>query len=151
MKKIGIGSDHGGFLLKEELKKRLVSDGFEVVDKGVLKPEEVDYPDIAAGVARGVVNGEFGQAILVCGTGIGMSIAANKVPGIRAALVSDTYSAKMAKQHNDANIITLGARTLGEELAYEIVKAYLSETFLGQKHGVRVEKIKGLEKSTLSV
>lgn len=145
MIKIGIGSDHGGFLLKEELKKRLSHDGYEVVDKGILELKEVDYPDIAADVAGGVKNHEYEQAILVCGTGIGMSIAANKIPGIRAALVSDVYSAKMAKQHNDANIITLGARTLGEELAYEIVKGYLLERFLGEKHEVRVDKIKRLE------
>lgn len=97
-------------------------------------------------MADGVVAGEYDCAILVCGTGIGMSIAANKVDGIRAALVTDTFSARMAKEHNNANIITLGARTVGIELAWELVNAYLRAEFLGGKHLVRVEKIMGMEK-----
>lgn len=101
---------------------------------------------MAAEVAEGVVAGEYDCAILVCGTGIGMSIAANKVDGIRAALVTDTFSARMAKEHNNANIITLGARTVGIELAWELVNAYLGAEFLGGKHLVRVEKIMGMEK-----
>lgn len=145
MNKVGIGSDHGGFALKEELKRRLLQDGYEVMDKGVSNLEEVDYPDISALVAEGVRKKEYPQAILVCGTGIGVSMAANKLPGIRAALVSDVYSAGMARQHNDANIICLGGRTLGEELAYELVKAYLSEQFLRGKHQIRVDKITALE------
>lgn len=141
---IGIGCDHGGFELKEELKRRLVADGYEVTDKGIETFREVDYPDIAAAVATGVTAGEYGCGIIICGTGIGVSIAANKVPGIRAALCSDCFSARMAREHNDANVITLGARTIGVELAYEIVKSYLGASFLGGKHQVRVEKINNL-------
>ena len=145
--RIGIGCDHGGYEMKEELKKRtdrrrtckLQIKEFDSVS-------EVDYPDVAAEVAEGVVAGEYDCAILVCGTGIGMSIAANKVDGIRAALVTDTFSARMAKEHNNANIITLGARTVGIELAWELVNAYLGAEFLGGKHLVRVEKIMGMEK-----
>ena len=141
---IGIGCDHGGFELKEELKRRLLADGYEVTDKGIETLHEVDYPDIAVAVASGVTAGEYDCAILICGTGIGVSIAANKVPGIRAALCSDCFSARMAGEHNDANIITLGARTVGVELAWEIVKSYLGASFLGGKHQVRVDKINQL-------
>ena len=141
---IGIGCDHGGFELKEELKRRLLADGYEVTDKGIETLHEVDYPDIAVAVASGVMAGEYDCAILICGTGIGVSIAANKVPGIRAALCSDCFSARMAGEHNDANIITLGARTVGVELAWEIVKSYLGASFLGGKHQVRVDKINHL-------
>ncbi len=140
----GIGCDHGGFELKEELKRRLLADGYEVTDKGIETLHEVDYPDIAVAVASGVTAGEYDCAILICGTGIGVSIAANKVPGIRAALCSDCFSARMAGEHNDANIITLGARTVGVELAWEIVKSYLGASFLGGKHQVRVDKINHL-------
>ena len=141
---IGIGCDHGGFELKEELKRRLLADGYEVTDKGIETLHEVDYPDIAVAVASGVTAGEYDCAILICGTGIGVSIAANKVPGIRAALCSDCFSARMAGEHNDANIITLGARTVGVELAWEIVKSYHGASFLGGKHQVRVDKINHL-------
>ncbi len=141
---IGIGCDHGGFELKEELKRRLLADGYEVTDKGIETLHEVDYPDIAVAVAAGVTAGEYDCGILICGTGIGVSIAANKVPGIRAALCSDCFSARMAGEHNDANIITLGARTVGVELAWEIVKSYLGASFLGGKHQVRVDKINSL-------
>lgn len=143
--KIGIGSDHGGYEWKEELKRRLSEKGYEVIDKGTFSLEEVDYPDIAEATAHGILNGEYEQAVLVCGTGIGMSIAANKVRGIRAALCCDCFSARMAKEHNNANIIALGARTTGIELAWEILQSYLQAEFLGEKHGVRVEKIKKLE------
>ena len=142
--KIAIGCDHGGFELKEVIKERLIESGYEVVDKGIKSLEPVDYPDIAVDVCRSIVSKECDCGILICGTGIGMSIAANKVDGIRAALCSDTYSARMAKEHNNANIITLGARTIGIELAYEIVKAYLNAQFLGGRHEVRVNKIDGL-------
>lgn len=144
--KIGIGCDHGGFDMKEELKKRLEAAGHTVVDKGIESLSEVDYPDVAEAVAAGVTAGEYGCGILVCGTGIGMSIAANKVRGIRAALITDTFSARMAREHNNANIVTLGARTVGIELAWEMVNAYLGAEFLGGKHQIRVEKIMGLEK-----
>ncbi len=144
--KIAIGSDHGGFEYKEIIKKRLTEEGYEVVDKGIATLQEVDYPDVAVEVANAVVEKACDCGILICGTGIGMSIAANKVKGIRAALCADTFSARMSKEHNDANIIALGARTLGIELAYEIVKAYLGAKFLGDKHLVRVNKINGIQK-----
>lgn len=140
-RKIVIGCDHGGFEMKEELRNRLAEEGYEVQNAGIETLHPVDYPDIALKVAHTVTSGAADLGILVCGTGIGMSIAANKVHGIRAALVTDCFSAKMAKEHNDANVITLGARTVGIELAWEIVKAYLSVEFLGDKHAVRVEKI----------
>lgn len=139
--KIAIGSDHGGFEYKEIIKQRLTEAGYEIVDKGVPSYQEVDYPDVAVEVANTVSAKEVDCGILICGTGIGMSIAANKVKGIRAALCADTFSARMAKQHNNANIITLGARTLGIESAYEIITAYLSEQFLGDRHLRRVNKI----------
>lgn len=146
--RIGIGCDHGGYEMKEELKKRLTDGGHAVTDKGIYSVSEADYPDVAAEVAEGVAAGEYDCAVLVCGTGIGMSIAANKVNGIRAALVTDTFSARMAKEHNNANIITLGARTVGIELAWELVNAYLGAEFLGGKHLVRVEKIMRLEEKS---
>ena len=145
MKTIAIGCDHGGFELKEELKKRLTEAGYTVADKGIETLHSVDYPDIAVKVAHTVTEGETECGILICGTGIGMSIAANKVRGIRAALCSDCYSARMTKEHNDANIITLGARTIGVELAWEIVKAYLGAEFQGGRHAKRVEKIHQIE------
>lgn len=134
---IGIGCDHSGYEMKEELKKRLAAAGYQTVDQGCYSTDEVDYPIVAAAVAAGITT-EYDCGILICGTGIGMSLAANKIHGIRAALITDTYSARMAKAHNDANIITLGARTLGMELAYELVMAYLHEKFLGGKHQDRV-------------
>ncbi len=143
--KILIGSDHGGFEYKEILKQRLAEDGHEMVDKGIATLQSVDYPDIAKEVVLGVLHTEGDCGILICGTGIGMSIAANKGKGIRAALCADTFSARMAKEHNDANIICLGARTLGIELAYTIVKAYLEAQFLGDKHLIRVNKINSID------
>ena len=145
MKTIAIGCDHGGFELKEELKKRLTEEGYATLDQGIETLHSVDYPDIAVKVAHAVTGGEADCGILICGTGIGMSIAANKVRGIRAALCTDCYSARMTKEHNDANIITLGARTIGVELAWEIVKAYLGAEFQGGRHANRVEKIRQLE------
>lgn len=137
---IAVGCDHGGFYLKNELLPRLKKQ-YEVLDLGCFSMEPVDYPDIADIVSASVVSRESDCGILICGTGIGMSIAANKVSGIRAALCSDTYSAKMAKEHNDANIIAIGARTIGTEYAWEIINAYLNAHFLGGIHAVRVNKI----------
>lgn len=142
---IAIGCDHGGYSLKEEIKKRLIRIGYEVVDKGIESLKEVDYPDIAKIVGESVMSGESEKGILICGTGIGMSIAANKVNGIRAALVTDTFSARMAMEHNNANVIALGERTIGVELACEIVKAYLKSSFLGDKHQLRIDKISAME------
>ena len=142
---IAVGSDHGGYELKEKLLKYLQKGGYEVEDFGTFSSESVDYPDIAEKVADAVAGGAAQCGILVCGTGIGVSIAANKVHGIRAAHCTDPYSARMAKEHNNANILTLGGRITGEELAYEIVQAYLQAEFQGGRHSRRVEKIMALE------
>ncbi len=144
---LAIGADHGGVNLKEIIKNYLAERGIEVKDFGTFGTTSVDYPDIAKKVADSIVNGECENGILVCGTGIGMSIAANKVDGIRAAHVTDTYSARMAKEHNNAHIICLGERITGCDLAIEIVKAYLDAEHLGGRHGVRVEKIMNIEKA----
>ena len=144
---IAIGSDHGGFALKEEIKAYLVEKGYAVKDFGVESETSVDYPDIAHPVCMAVLKGECERGILICGTGIGISMAANKIPGIRAALCGDCYSARMTKQHNNANIITLGGRVTGPDLAKEIVDAWLEAKFEGGRHQTRVDKIHGLEKN----
>ncbi len=142
---IAIGSDHGGVVLKESIKEFLKQNGYEFKDFGTKPGEPMDYPDIAETVANSIVSGECEKGILVCGTGIGVSIAANKVKGIRAAHVTDVFSAKMAKEHNDAHIICLGERITGPGLALEIVKAYLEAEHLGGRHGRRVDKITAIE------
>ncbi len=143
---IAIGSDHGGLNLKEILKGYLAERGLEVKDFGTYTSDSCDYPDIARATCEGVLSGECEKGILVCGTGIGMSIAANKIDGIRAAHVTDTYSARMAKEHNNANIICLGERITGCDLAVEIVKSYIDAEFGGGRHQNRVDKIMNLEK-----
>ncbi len=143
--KIAIGSDHAGFPLKEAVKKHLEKKGLEYKDFGTYSQESCDYPDIAKDVALGVKNGEFTFGILICGTGIGISIAANKVKGIRAALCHDTFSAKAARAHNNANILAMGARVIGEGLACEIVDAFLASNFEGGRHQRRVDKIHLIE------
>lgn len=141
-----IGCDHGGFELKNEILSRLKTEGHNVTDIGCFSKEAVDYPDIAESLCDRLLQDSFDFGILICGTGIGISIAANKIDGIRAAHLSDAYSASMAKAHNNANVITLGARTLGVELAWTLVQAYMSSAFLGDIHQVRVDKITALEK-----
>lgn len=143
---IGIGSDHGGYTLKEHIKKMLEEKGIEVKDFGTHSTDSVDYPDIAEAVCKGIADGECECGILVCGTGIGMSIAANKIKGIRAAHVTDSYSARMTKEHNDANVICLGERITGIEIANDIVNAYLNAEFAGGRHEKRVTKLMALEK-----
>ncbi len=142
--KIVIGSDHGGYDMKEELKKRLQEENHQVVDIGCYSHDAVDYPEIAVKLCRTVLDDQMDFGLLCCGTGIGVSIAANKVKGIRAALCSDCYSARMAKAHNNANVITMGGRTVGIELAWMMVQAYMSETFLGGIHEKRVNSINQL-------
>ncbi|MBQ7039653.1 MAG: ribose 5-phosphate isomerase B [Clostridia bacterium] len=142
---IAIGSDHGGFELKNEIKKHLEQRGFEVKDFGAYSKDSVDYPDIAEAVCVPVSKGEFEFGVLVCGTGIGISIAANKIKGIRAAHVTDPYSSEKAKQHNNANIIALGGRITGTDLALKIVDAYVDAEFEGGRHQARVDKIMNLE------
>ncbi len=143
--KIAIGSDHAGFTLKEEIKKFLKEKGIEVVDFGTHSEDRVDYPDYAVPLAESVARGEEDFGILICGTGIGMSIAANKVKGIRASLVSDVYSAHSAREHNNANILCMGGRVLGVELAKEITNAWLNASFMGGRHERRINKISEYE------
>ncbi len=142
---IAIGSDHGGYELKEHVKKHLVENGVEVKDFGTFSEASVDYPDCAKPVCEAVINGEAERGILLCGTGIGISIAANKYKGIRAALCSDVYSAMMAKQHNNANILCLGGRVTGRELAFMIVDTWLKTEFEGGRHADRIKKIHDIE------
>lgn len=142
---IAIGSDHGGYELKEHVKKHLVENGVEVKDFGTFSEASVDYPDCAKPVCEAVINGEAERGILLCGTGIGISIAANKYKGIRAALCSDVYSATMAKQHNNANILCLGGRVTGRELAFMIVDTWLKTEFEGGRHADRIKKIHDIE------
>ena len=143
--RIAIGCDHGGIHHKKYIEEYLERKGHMFEDFGTYTPDSVDYPDIAKKVAEAVLNEGYDCGILICGTGIGMSIAANKVKGIRAAHVTDSYSAKMAKQHNDAQIICLGERITGPDLALEIVDAYLNQEHLGGRHANRVKKIMEIE------
>ena len=143
---IAIGSDHGGYELKEHVKKHLEERGIEVKDFGVFSEESVDYPDCARPVCEAVLNGEAERGILFCGTGIGISMAANKFNGIRAALCSDVFSAKMAKEHNNANVICLGGRVTGRELAFMIVDTFFDAEFQGGRHQTRIDKIHAIEK-----
>lgn len=142
---LAIGSDHGGYELKEYLKKHLEERNIEYKDYGTYTEDSCDYPDIAETVCAAINGGECDRGILVCGTGIGISISANKIDGIRAALCGDVFSAKMSKQHNNANVICLGGRVTGRELAYMIVDTWYDEKFLGERHQNRVNKIHALE------
>ncbi len=145
--RVAIGSDHAGFPLKEEITNALRDDGYDIEDLGTYSIESVDYPDIALTVAGEVASGRFDRGILVCGTGIGVTITANKVNGIRAAVVSDTFSARMSRAHNDANILGMGGRVVGPGLALEIAKAFLDTDFEGGvRHERRVNKINALDK-----
>lgn len=143
--KIVLGADHGGFELKEVLKKHLEDKGYDLCDVGTYDTNSVDYPDIAKAACEKVTSGECDWGILVCGTGIGISIAANKVKGIRCALVNNEYSAEMTKRHNNANMIAFGGRVTGPDLAKNILDAYMSASFEGGRHENRVNKITALE------
>ena len=140
-----IGSDHGGFELKQAVMKHLEERGIEYRDYGTYTPESCDYPDYGAAVGRAVASGECERGIVICGTGIGISMAANKIDGVRCALCGDCFSAEMARAHNDANGLALGARTLGEGLALKIVDTFLDGEFQGGRHARRVAKIMALE------
>ncbi len=142
---IGIGSDHNGFVLKQRLAAHLVARGEDVWDFGGFSLEQVDYPDVAAAVAGAVQAGTIDRAVLVCGTGLGMAIAANKVRGIRAAPVADTYTARRARESNDAQIITLGADLVGPGLACAIVEAWLGAEFRGGESARKLAKVRDLE------
>ena len=149
MRKIFIGADSAGYTLKEELKEYLKGKGYEVTDCGTDSTASCHYPEFAAAVCKGVqtdLEGSFG--ILVCGTGIGMSMCANKYKGIRAALCSDTYSAKMTRQHNDANVICMGARVIGSCLAIDILDSFLESSYEGGRHAIRVGMITEIENGT---
>jgi ribose 5-phosphate isomerase B len=139
-----IGSDHGGLELKEAIKRFLAGRGLAVTDCGTDNGNSVDYPDYGEKVARSVAAGA-GRGILVCGTGIGMSIVANKIPGIRAALAHDEFTARMAREHNDANILVLGGRVLAPDLALRMVAVWLDATFEGGRHQGRLDKIARIE------
>lgn len=143
--RVAVASDHGGFKLKKEVIEFLNKEGIEYKDFGTFSEESVDYPDFALPVAEAVRAGEFHRGILCCGTGIGVSIVANKVPGIRAALCHDTFSARASREHNDANVLTMGERVLGVGPALEIVKVWLESEFHGGRHARRVEKISQIE------
>ena len=143
---LAIGCDHGGFELKNHIENHLKDRGIEFKDFGTFSEESCDYPDIAKPVCESIVSGECEKGILICGTGIGMSIAANKIKGIRAAHVTDAYSAKMTKMHNDANVICLGGRITGRELAFMIVDMWLDSEFMGGRHQKRIDKISDMER-----
>ncbi|SEN51917.1 ribose-5-phosphate isomerase [Mesobacillus persicus] len=139
--RVAIASDHGGLNIREEIKQEMEELGIEYEDFGCECDTSVDYPDYALPVAEKVASGEFDRGILICGTGIGMSIAANKVKGIRCALVHDVFSAKATRQHNDSNIIAMGERVIGPGLAREIAKTWLTSDYEGGRHANRVGKI----------
>ncbi len=143
---IGLACDHAGFELKEELKAFLKSLDVKAIDMGTFNEDSVDYPDFGVLVAEKVSQGELEKGILICGTGIGMSMVANKFPRIRAAVANDLYSSRCSREHNDANILIVGGRIVGKELAKEIVKVWLETPFAGGKHKRRIEKIEALEK-----
>lgn len=139
--KIGIGSDHGGYELKESIKEYLNQLGLEFIDYGTNSLESVDYPDYGKKLADAVLDKEVDRGILICGTGIGISITANRIQGIRCALCSDTFSARMSREHNNANILALGGRVVGTGLALDIVKVFLDTEFEGGRHERRINKI----------
>lgn len=143
--KIAIGCDHGGYELKNEIVKHLEGKGIGYKDFGTYSEESCDYADYAIKVAESVANKEYEFGILICGTGIGISIAANKVPGIRAALCQDTFSAHATREHNDANILAMGARVVGAGLALDIVDTFLNARFEGDRHLRRINKITEIE------
>ncbi len=144
--KLALGADHGGYSLKETLKQHLLEQGYQIEDCGTYDTASCHYPVYAEKVARMVAEGKANLGILVCGTGIGMSIAANKIPGIRAAAVSDCFTAQATREHNDSNILCLGERTVGPGLAMRIADTWLAASFLGGRHQTRVDMISALEK-----
>jgi ribose 5-phosphate isomerase B len=143
--KIALGADHAGYELKDKIKRKLEAEHYEVTDEGTGSAESVDYPDFARKVGEDVAGGRAQFGVLVCGTGIGMAMTANKVPGIRAANVSSEYEAQMSREHNDANVLALGARILDEEKALAIVHKWLHTDFAGGRHQRRVDKIMACE------
>lgn len=143
--KIALGADHAGYLLKARVAERLRASGHDVEDLGTDSATSVDYPDIASAVGEAVSGGRAERGILVCGTGIGMAMTAGKLAGVRAATCNDLFTARMARAHNDANVVALGERVVGEGVAHEIVETFLSTAFEGGRHGRRVAKINALD------
>ncbi len=150
MERIAIGADHAGFKLKEFVKKLLTEKGFEVIDVGTHSEERCHYPEFAAKVASMVSKGEVPRGILICGSGIGMSIVANKFKGVRAALCHNIYSAKFSRLHNDSNVLCLGGRVTGEDLTREIVEVWLSTPFEGGRHSERLAIIERIEEENFA-
>lgn len=144
--KIAIGSDHAGYKLKDEIVKFLQTKNYEAVDFGTCDSKSVDYTDYGLKVAEAVRNGDCEKGIIICGTGIGISISANKVPGIRAALCTNSFMARMSREHNNANVLALGERIVGLDLAIDIVDEWLKAEYLGDRHQRRVDKIEDIEK-----
>jgi len=151
MSVVALGADHAGFRLKQELKQWLVSEGHTVVDAGTHSEESVDYPDFAAAVARTVASGEAQRGLLVCGTGIGMAISANKVDGIRSGVCHDVETARLSRQHNDLNVLALAGRSTSRDAAVAIVAAWLDTAFEGGRHERRLAKVAGLEHGAAEV
>lgn len=144
--KVAVACDHGGFRLKNVLMEEMKRQGIEVVDFGTYNEKSCDYPDFAAPAAKAVAKGECDKGVLVCGTGIGVSMTANKVKGIRCALCHDVFSAKATRAHNDTNVLAMGQRVIGEGLAIEILNAWLHTEFEGDRHIRRIQKVMDLEK-----
>ena len=143
--KIAIGSDHAGYALKEKIKELLTDLELDFTDFGAVSLDAVDYTDIGVKAAEAVASGEYDRGILICGTGIGMSITANKIRGVRAALCHDLFSCRLSREHNDANVLVMGERVIGHGLALEIVHTWLLSEFIGGRHARRIQKIRELE------
>ncbi len=146
-----IAGDHAGFSMKNEVAKFLADLGVQAVDCGTYSPESCDFPDFAEAVAKKIIDGQIDRGILVCGSGVGVSVAANKFPGIRASLCHDTYSARQGVEHDDMNVLCIGARVIGPELAFEIIRAFLGASYSPQpRHARRLDKIESIEKRVLA-
>ena len=148
--KIAIASDHAGFIMKEQIKEYLQNSGYSYYDFGAFSESPVDYPDMAYLAAQAVQKGDYERGIIICGTGIGVCIAANKLRGIRAAHCGEAYSAQCSREHNDANILTIGARVTGIGVALDIVRTFIETPFAGGRHSARLEKIRAIEKKVFS-
>lgn len=147
MARFAAGADHAGFRLKDVLVEMLRADGHEVIDLGTNSDESVDYPDFGSAVARAVVDGRADFGVCVCGSGLGIAMAANKVHGARAATAHDVTSARLSRQHNDANVVCFGERLIGVEVAKDALRTFVSEPWAGGRHAVRVAKLAGLDES----
>ena len=145
MKKIAIASDHGGFYLKKSVIAHLENDSWEIDDLGTSNEDSVDYPDYGVKLAESIISKNVERGIVICGTGVGMSIVVNRFPGIRGTLCSDVYIAKMCREHNDSNILIMGGRVIGEGVAFEIVDTWLSTAFEGGRHQRRLDKINEID------